>query len=214
VTTLSATTVLLIRHAHTDALGRCLSGRSDGVPLSTEGRTQADRLGRALASRPLAAIYTSPLDRAVQTAEALARYQTLAVSQVAELLEIDFGGWTGQTFIDLDRDPAWQRFNASRSTACIPDGERLANVQARIVAAIRRLGTRHPGKTIALVSHADVLRVALLHYVGATLDDYARFDVAPASVTALSLTARETRVVFVNRQPGVAASGAPYLEWM
>jgi probable phosphoglycerate mutase len=110
------------------------------VSLSKEGRTQADRLGRALASCPLAAIYTSPLARAVQTAEAVGHYQTVAVSQVAELLEIDFGAWTGKTFVDLERDPEWQRFNAKRSTACIPEGELLATVQARIVAAIGRLG--------------------------------------------------------------------------
>jgi broad specificity phosphatase PhoE len=204
--------VLLIRHAHTDALGRSLSGRSVGVPLSTDGRSQAERLGQALACCPLAAIYTSPLDRAVQTAEAIGRYQLMAVSQVAELLEIDFGGWTGKTFVELERDPAWHEFNTRRSTASIPGGEGLADVQARIVAAVSRLGARHPGQTIALVSHADVLRFALLHYAGAPLDDYARFEVAPASVTRLSLIAGETRLVFVNRQAEIAPSGTPRLE--
>jgi broad specificity phosphatase PhoE len=200
--------VLLIRHAHTSALGRSLSGRSAGVPLSNHGRIQADRLGRALTSCPLAAIYTSPLERAVQTAEAIGRYQAVAVSQVPELLEIDFGSWTGKTFIELECDPAWRRFNARRSTGSIPEGERLAHVQGRIVAAIANLGARHPGETVAIVSHGDVLRFALLHYVGATLDDYARFDVAPASVTALALAADRTRLVFVNRQTEISLSGA------
>jgi broad specificity phosphatase PhoE len=208
---LHTTRVLLIRHAHTYALGRSLSGRSDDVPLSNEGRTQADRLGRALAPCPLAAIYTSPLARAVQTAEALSRYQPVAISQETELLEIDFGGWSGKTFVDLEHDPEWQRFNAKRSTARIPGGEPLTNVQARIVAAVSRLGARHPGKTIALVSHADVLRFALLYHIGATLDDYARFEVAPASVSALSLTTSGTQLLFVNRQAEPAASEAPHL---
>jgi broad specificity phosphatase PhoE len=180
--------------------------------LSTAGQTQADRLGQALASCQLAAIYTSPLERAVQTAEALGRHQSVVVSQVAELLEIDFGGWTGRTFVELERDPAWQQFNANRSAAYIPGGELLADVQGRIVAAVSRLGACHPGRTIALVSHCDVLRFGLLHYLNASLDDYARFEVAPASVTALSLSASETRVLFVNRQTGVTASGAPHLE--
>jgi probable phosphoglycerate mutase len=144
----------------------------------------------------------------VQTAEAIGRYQRLVASRDAELLEIDFGGWTGKTFVDLEHDPAWQRFNARRSTARIPDGELLADVQARIVAAVSRLGAQHRGKTIALVSHGDVLRFALLHYVGASLDDYGRFEVAPASVTALSLGAGKTRVLSVNRQMHIAASGA------
>jgi broad specificity phosphatase PhoE len=211
-TTLNATTVLLIRHAHTHALGRSLSGRGDGVPLSNEGRTQADRLGRALASCPLAAIYTSPLDRAVQTAEALRRYQTVPVRHATELLEIDFGAWTGKTFVELKQDPAWQRFNTVRSAASIPDGEVLATVQARIVMLVSRLSARHQGNSIALVSHADVVRCALLHYVGATLDEYARFEVAPASVTALSVAHGQTRVMFVSRQTEGTLSDSPRLE--
>jgi probable phosphoglycerate mutase len=188
----------LIRHAHTDAVGRSLSGRTAGVPLSTLGLAEAERLGRALAACPLAAIYTSPLERSVQTAEVIGRYQTAPVRQASELLEIDFGGWTGKTFTELEPDPAWQRFNARRSTAVIPGGEKLSDVQARIVEAVSRLGARHVGAVIALVSHADVVRFALLHYVGATLDEYARFEIEPASVTQLVLSAGQTRIVAVN----------------
>jgi probable phosphoglycerate mutase len=194
----SLTTVLMIRHAHTDAIGRCLSGRRAGVPLSTLGAAQAEHLGHALAVCPLAAIYTSPLERAVQTAAAIGRYQSAPVRLASELLEIDFGKWSGKTFTELEPDQDWQLFNARRSIAVIPDGEDLFAVQARIVAAVSRLGALHAGQTIACVSHGDVVRFALLHYVGATLDEYARFEIAPASVTALSLSAHRTQVVAVN----------------
>jgi broad specificity phosphatase PhoE len=206
-----ATTVLLIRHAHTDALGIALSGRSAGVPLSGAGRAQADQLARALARcYPLAAIYTSPLERAMQTAVALRGHQQVPVRRSAALLEIDFGAWTGSTFAALEQDAAWQRFNTKRSAASIPDGEGLASVQRRIVLLVARLSARHPGQCIALVSHADVLRFALLHYVGATLDDYARFELAPASVTALSVAEGRTEVLFVNRlSDGILAESAP-----
>jgi len=193
-----ATTVLLIRHAHTAALGRYLSGRAAGVALSATGRAQADRLGQTLAGCPLTAIYTSPLQRAVQTATAIARYQAAPVRRSNALLEIDFGVWTGKTFIELEPDPAWQRFNTSRSSASIPGGESPSAVQARIVAEVSRLSAQHAGARIALVSHGDVLRFALLYYVGATLDDYSRFTVDPASVSALSVSSRGTRLLLIN----------------
>src|SRR3954469_13786561 len=131
--------VLLIRHAHTDALGRVLTGRTPGVTLSALGRGQADRLGRALAPLPLAAIYTSPLERATATAQAIAAHQSAPVAEDTDLLEIDFGEWTGLTFGELDRVPGWHAFNRQRSSAIVPGGEACALVQERIVGAIARL---------------------------------------------------------------------------
>jgi probable phosphoglycerate mutase len=168
------------------------------VALSATGEAQADRLGQILAACPLTAIYTSPLQRAVQTAKAIARYQAAPVRRSNALVEIDFGLWTGKTFTELEHDEAWQRFNTRRSMASIPDGEAPSVVQARIVAEVSRLSAFHAGAVIALVSHGDVLRFALLYYVGATLDDYSRFNVDPASVTALSVSPRETRLLLIN----------------
>src|SRR5215207_4417571 len=127
------TVILLIRHAHTDAVGRVLTGRAAHVPLSSVGRAQADRLGRALAVLPLAGVYTSPLERAVETARAIARHQAVAVLEDADLHEVDFGDWTGRTFQELDDVEAWQAFNRHRAAAVIPRGESPALVQERIV---------------------------------------------------------------------------------
>jgi probable phosphoglycerate mutase len=198
VATLPSVSILLVRHAHTDAIGRLLAGRSAGVPLSVTGRAQADRLGRALASLPLAAIYTSPLERAVDTARAIARHQPVPIHEDAGLQEVDFGEWTGLTFDELAADERWRRFNAERATAAVPGGERASEVQQRVMEAIRRVGARHPDRTIVCVSHADVIRAAVLHIAGTSLDLYDRFEISPASVTALSLAGERLRLLYVN----------------
>lgn len=193
-----ATTTLLIRHARTDAIGQWLCGRAAGVHLSAEGQAQADRLGRALSSIPLAAIYTSPIERAAETAHALARYQGVPVQLCEDLSEIEFGAWTGKTFGDLERDPEWRTFNERRSQAVVPGGERPQQVQARILAALETLGAAHAGRTIAVVSHGDVLRFAVLHYAGIPLDEYHRIEIHPASVSALRLSPGGARMLYVN----------------
>jgi broad specificity phosphatase PhoE len=193
------TTVLLIRHAHTDALGRVLTGRTPGVSLSAEGARQAARLAEVLTARVrLAAIYTSPLRRAIETAGRLAWRQRLPVHAHDQLLEMDFGEWTGRSFADLDTDAAWRRFNEHRSIAVTPGGEQIADAQARIVDAIGTLGSRHRGETIALVSHAELVRLAVLFYRAMSIDLHHRCEIAPASVTALALGAGRVRLEYVN----------------
>ena len=203
----SATTVLLIRHAHTHAVGSWLAGRLPGVALSPAGVTQAERLGERLAaSVELKAIYTSPLERAYETAAAIARHQHAHLEECDELSEIDFGSWTGRTFAELDTDPAWRAFNQTRATAGIPGGEQPGDVQRRIVGAIARLARLHPGQTIAIVSHADVLRFALLHYRSMSLDLYYCFQVEPGSVSVVRLSSDGARVLYVNEGKFAAAA--------
>jgi probable phosphoglycerate mutase len=194
------TVVLLIRHAHTDAVGRVLTGRAAHVPLSTAGRAQADRLGRTLATLPLAAVYTSPLERAVETARGIARHQAVAVLEDAELHEVDFGEWTGRSFQELDHVEAWQAFNRHRAAAVIPRGEAPALVQERIIRAITRLAAANRGRTLAVVTHADVIRSAVLYIAGSSLDQWDRFEIGPASVTAVLLTADSFKLLYVNRR--------------
>src|SRR3954468_19614346 len=154
------TTVLLIRHAHTDAVGRVLTGRTPGVSLSAEGARQAARLAEVLTARlRLAAIYSSPLRRAIETAVPLASRQQLGVQPCDSLLEMDFGDWTGRSFADLDTEASWRRFNEHRSIAVTPGGEQIAAAQRRIVEAIATLGASHRGGTIALISHAELVRL-------------------------------------------------------
>jgi broad specificity phosphatase PhoE len=192
------TVVLLVRHAHTDAVGRIIAGRAAGVPLSAAGRAQADHLGRTLASVPLAAIYTGPLERAIETARAIARHHTVPVREDAALDEVDFGEWTGLTLSELEDIEGWRAFNTDRATAVIPGGEVPLMVQRRIVDAIERLAAAHPGTTIALVSHGDVIRSAVLHVAGSSLDLYHRFEISPASITAVEVAGTSRRLLYVN----------------
>ena len=194
------TVVLLIRHAHTDAVGEWLAGRGSDVPLSQAGRAQSDRLRARLAATDFAAVYSSPLQRAIETAVPLARERGLRVEPHIDLLEIDFGDWTGERFDALDKDPRWARFNRQRSMALIPNGERAIDAQARIVRALDDARARHPNATVAFVTHSDIIRLAVLHIAGAPIDFIHRFDIAPASVTAVALEHESATLLYINER--------------
>jgi broad specificity phosphatase PhoE len=190
------TTALLIRHAHVGAIGQRLVGRQPGVELSPRGRLEVQRL-RAKLALPLHAIYSSPLERARQTAEPLAQDKNLEVHVLDGLNEVDFGDWTGKSFAELDQLPAWHLFNARRSTAPVPNGESARDVQNRILALLEELAGRHRGETFAVISHADVIRAAVLHYAAISLDDFHHIEIDTASVTAVDFTTT-ARMVLVN----------------
>jgi len=192
------TTLLLVRHGLNDYVGRALAGRTPGVHLNDEGHAQAGRLAARLASLPIAAVYSSPLERAVETAQPIAAARSLELHLCEAAMEIDFGEWTGRTIAELDGDPLWQRFNTERSTTRAPGGELMAEVQARMAGGIEAIRAAHPGETVLLVSHADAIRAALAHYAQVSLDAIGRFEIRPASVTTLRLWDGWTLVLGVN----------------
>jgi probable phosphoglycerate mutase len=202
------TTLLLIRHALCDSVGHSLAGRTPGVHLNATGRAQAAALAERLARVPLAGIYSSPLERTRETAEAIAARQagapgrTVAVEVVPELLELDFGDWTGRTLAELDGDERWRAFNRFRSSTRIPGGELIVEVQARAVGALERLIQRHPAATVAVVSHGDVLRAMLAYYLGVPLDLMARLTVDPASVSIVRAGHFDAKVQCINLTAG------------
>jgi probable phosphomutase (TIGR03848 family) len=192
------TLVLLIRHAVTDATGKSLSGRTRGIPLSDAGRAQADRLAERMRPVPLAAIYASPLERCVETAAAVARDRATGVVEASELLEVDYGTWTGRPMKQLMRTKLWTRVQASPGSIRFPDGESLIEVQQRAVAFLDGLADRHPKRVVAACAHADVIRLALAHYAGVHVDLFQRLIVSPASVSAVLLGDRIPRIVRTN----------------
>lgn len=198
------TTFLLIRHAAGDHVGKTIVGRSPGVHLNELGRRQADRLAEQLSAEPVQAIYSSPLERARETAEPIARRLGLEVRTADEITELDFGDWTGRSLDELAADPTWQRFNTFRSGTRIPGGELMQEVQTRIVSYIERLRTESPEGSIALVSHGDVIRGAVAYYLGMPLDLLLRLEISPASVTAIAIAGEGPQVLYVNRacEPG------------
>ena len=201
------TVVLLIRHAETDAVGAWLAGQTMDVPLNQCGRAQAERLRDRLSTVDLSAIYSSPLERAIETAAPLARDRALRIEPRMELAEIDFGEWSGETFDRLSEDPRWVRFNRVRSMADVPNGERAIDVQARIARALEAARNHHPTATVAFVTHADVIRLAVLHVAGAPVDFIHRFEISPASVTAVALYADGATLLYVNERDALTGHG-------
>jgi broad specificity phosphatase PhoE len=184
-----AVTFLLIRHAAHVHLDKIFSGRLSGVPLSDVGRAQADRLGVAASRERLDRILCSPLDRTRQTADAVAAAHGLAAEPDDAL----------GSFVD---EPAWTAWNTERGTARIPGGETMAEAQARIVALLDRVAATDDGRTVAIVSHADMIRGAVAHALGLPLDNLLRFDVGPASVTRIVWGDWGARLMSLNEQPG------------
>jgi probable phosphoglycerate mutase len=196
------TTVLLVRHAAHGLVDTTLCGRRPGIRLSEAGRAQAERLAERLAERragrAVAEVRTSPLERARETAEPAARRLGLDPVVAEDLIEIDFGAWAGRRFDELDGDPAWTRWNAVRSQARPPGGETMLEAQGRIVRHLEILRETHAGRAVALVTHGDLIKAALAHHLGLSLDGWNRFDVSPASVSTLELGDWGSKVISLN----------------
>lgn len=191
----------LVRHGMHAELGRVLSGRGP-IALSAEGARQAEALAAHFADLPIAALHTSPLPRARQTAAPIAARLGLVAEPNEALNEVDFGAWSGQSFAALAADRQWRAWNLFRSTARAPGGERMVEVQARMLDEIARLRARHPGKEVVLVSHGDVVRATLIHFLGMPLDLLARIEIGPASVSVVEVGAENARVLLLNGMPG------------
>ncbi|KAA9332800.1 histidine phosphatase family protein [Adhaeribacter soli] len=192
------TRFLLIRHATTDSVGKRLSGRKEGVHLNEAGLEQAQQLAQRLNHLPVSAIYSSPLERALETAEPVAQALNLQTCINRDFLEIDFGNWTNLTFEELQGQQEFQRFNAFRSCTRIPGGELMTEAQLRIVQGLEKLCRRHSGETLAVVSHADLIKSALAYYAGIHLDLFHRLEISPASVSVLEIYSDTARILLVN----------------
>jgi probable phosphomutase (TIGR03848 family) len=192
------TRFLLIRHAATDAVGKRLAGRTAGVHLNEEGRAQAQKLAERLASSPIAAIYSSPLERALETAAPLADALGLQASICNDFMEMDFGEWTNRTIEDVMQDDLFHHFNLFRSCTRIPGGESMLEAQARIIAGLEKLRLEHRNQTVAVVSHGDLVKAAVAYYAGIHLDLFQRIEIDPASVSIVSVYDETARILQVN----------------
>lgn len=196
-----ATLVLLIRHAENEwtASGK-LAGRTPDVHLNEKGRAQAEDLAGLLAAQPLAALYSSPLERCLETAAPLAARLGLAVTEVADLIEVDYGEWRGAELKELNRRPEWYAVQHFPASFRFPLGESLRTTQQRAIDAVERLVASHPNQTIALFSHGDVIRTLVAHYAGVPLDLFQRIHISTASVSVVGFFGERPALLTMNVQ--------------
>ena len=183
------TRFLLIRHAVNDYVKtHRLAGWTAGVHLSEDGRAQAAALGERLAQEALDQLYASPLERTMETAAAIQQHHPqLEIRQHAGIGEVRYGDWEGAKINVLARRKAWRVVQEYPSRARFPNGETMRGVQTRVVDALEELALAWPGALVAVVFHADLIRMALAHYLGMHLDNFQRIDIAPASISSLTL---------------------------
>ena len=194
----------LLRHGEHGLLGRVLAGRMPGVGMTERGRAEIGAQAERLAGDKVAAIYASPLQRTRETAEIVAARLGLPIEFRDDLLELDFGEWTGATFDSIRADPRWQAWSTQRSLATIPGGESMRAVQQRVVAALVELNERHLHETVVLVSHGDVIRSVLVYALGMPLDFYNRIEIAQGSISTIRLDASGIRVLTLSERPRLA----------
>jgi probable phosphoglycerate mutase len=206
------TRLLLVRHAVTAETGPKLTGRRAGVDLSPVGVEQAEAVALRLADVPVAAVYASPIERTMQTAEHIAKRHDQEVHVLPGVVEAEYGEWTGQQLSDLAKTDVWKVVQAAPSRARFPGGEAIREMQARMIAALEDVVAEHPHETIVVVSHADPIKSAIAHYAGMHLDHFQRIHVAPASVTALEFHTYGAIVLKVNDTGSLADLATPAAE--
>lgn len=189
------TTLLLVRHGQTPTTGQLLPGRTPGLHLSDTGREQAARVAKLLTELPLTALYSSPLERTRETAQATADVTGLPVIEDHGLLELEVGDWTGEKLEDLARTPEWQTVQHEPAGFTFPGGEGFQDMLERMVDALTRIRTAHPGGTAVCFSHADPIRAVLAHAMGTPLNMFQRLSVGPCSVSAIAYPEGQDPVV-------------------
>lgn len=195
--------LLLIRHGENEFVktGK-MAGRTPGVHLNERGRKQAEELATALSDVPLKAIYASPLERAFETAEPIAAGHKLEVQLRPDLMDTNIGKWQGRTLKQLRRLKKWKIVQQAPSRFTFPEGESFLQNQMRIVTTLDEIAASHkPKDIVAVVFHADPIKLAVAHYLGMPLDHFQRLGCDTASVTVLYLSEVGAHLIKLNQKP-------------
>ncbi|MEX1047491.1 MAG: MSMEG_4193 family putative phosphomutase [Actinomycetota bacterium] len=201
--------LLLIRHALADGTGKKLTGWTPGVHLSRSGARQAEALAGRLESLPVAAVYSSPLERCLETARPLAASKGLRIRSSKDLGEVDYGEWTGRPLSRLSKTKLWRTVQTHPATARFPGGESLLEVQQRATNEAERIAGAHPNELVVLVTHGDVIRLLLAHFAGVHTDLFQRIIVGPASVSAVAVGNEVPRILRTNDTGDLADLAGP-----
>ncbi|MET0458468.1 MAG: MSMEG_4193 family putative phosphomutase [Ilumatobacteraceae bacterium] len=197
------TTILLVRHGQTPSTGKILPGRAAGLHLAETGVAQAQRAAERIGElKQVDALYTSPLERARETAAPIAKITGQRARVERGLLECEFGEWTGAELSKLMKKPEWQTVQRSPSSFRFPGGESFSEMQHRIVSTLDRLRAAHPGGTIVCVSHADPIKAAVANALGTHLDLFQRIVISTCAVSVIAWSPGGPAVLAVNSTGG------------
>lgn len=196
------TVLLLVRHGETDWLGERLASRLPDVHLNAKGREHAERLAAMLQPLSLAAVYSSPLERAMETAEPTARAVGKSIIPCELLQEVDFGELTGKAFTELRETDLWQLVHHNPAEVKYPGGESLGEAQKRAVRAVEEIHAQYESGIVALFTHSDTIRLAVAHFLQMPLAAYHALVTDPASVSVLYYTRKAVHVIGLNLPAG------------
>jgi probable phosphomutase (TIGR03848 family) len=200
------TVFYLVRHAVTDVTGKRLPAPE--VPLSEAGRAQATTLASALAGADFDAIYSSPIIRTLETARVIANHHSTKVQVRPALADVDYGRWVNRPIAPLTKTKLWEKVRSWPSAVRFPEGETIREVQIRAIGAIEQIVEEVPKGIVCCVSHADVIRLAIAHFMGIHIDLFQRMSIGPASVSLLSVSDAGPHVFGI----GLGAEGIPMLK--
>lgn len=190
--------LFLIRHGTNDWVHGRLAGWTPGVHLNEDGKGQAAALSERLGDLPIAAIYSSPLERCIETARAISEPRNLPLQVVEGIGEVRYGEWQGAELKELYKHELWPGVQHYPSGTRFPGGETLGEVQARAIATLDELRAQHPKQIFAVVSHADLIRLVVAYYIGMHIDLFQRLVIGPASLTALQFDRMGPRLLAYN----------------
>ena len=196
--------LLLIRHGENDYVktGK-MAGRIPGVHLNEKGQKQAQALAEALTQVPIKAVYSSPLERAMETANPIAKSHKLAVIQEPDLMDTNIGKWQGKSVKVLRLTKVWKIVQNAPSRFRFPEGESFTEAQVRYVGTVERIVKKYnkPQDIVVVVFHADPIKLAVSHFLGMPLDHFQRLGCDTGSLTALHVSEANANLIKLNQRP-------------
>jgi probable phosphoglycerate mutase len=193
-------TILLIRHGENDWVGKKLAGRLPGIHLNQRGLQQAETIAGILKNLPIKAIWSSPLDRTIETAAPLAQQLQLSVQTNLELLEIDFGDWQGKSIKQLGRTKLWKTVQHNPQEMRFPGGESFPEAQKRLISGVEAINQQYEQQDlIACFSHSDSIRLLVAHYLNMPINAFQRLAINPTSLTVIIRQEEKIHVPFINQ---------------
>ena len=192
--------VVLVRHAHSQAnAAGILSGRRPNIALSEKGRTQAQELAMRLGELKVKELRVSPLQRCIETIDPWVSTKS-RIRRIEDhgITEVDYGKWSGRTLRSLSREKLWKIVQENPSRVFFPDGEGMANMQARAIESMHLALSSTGTGAVVMVSHGDVIKALVAANLGMRLDDFQRIIIDPASVTVFDFSAKTPRLLLLN----------------